>query len=187
MPKKPSKQERAYEFRHLLGTDLAAAESILREHPFVLDHPVYGNSESAVHYFATGNQHEIVSWLMAHGANPNGIAEDDFPIHVAAQLGHLETVKVLAESGAKLDARDDSGETALHKASCGGHLDVIDFLLQAGADPSISEMGGQLPIDQASPGKAEEVRARFCRHAASSSKSAQNHGGGQAVTRPESK
>ena len=164
MPKKPSKQERAHEFRYALGTDLAKAESILRDHPFVLDHPVYGDCESALHYFATGNQHEIVSWLIARGANPNGIAEDDRPIHAAAQLGHLEVIRVLAESGADLDSRDNLGETALHKASSGGYLEVIDFLLQAGADCSITEMCGELPVDQALPRKAEQVRSLFNKH-----------------------
>jgi cytohesin len=137
----------------------------LREHPFVLDHPVYGDSESALHYFATGNQHEIVSWLISHGANPNEISEDDRPIHAAAQLGHLEVIMALAKSGAELDSIDNFGETAIHKASSGGYLDVIDFLLQAGADCSIGEMCGKLQIDQALPRKTEQIRSLFNKHA----------------------
>lgn len=168
MPKKPSKQERAHDFRYALGTDLAKAASILREHPFVLDHPVYGDSESALHYFATGNQHEIVSWLIARGANPNGISNQENPIHAAAQLGHLETIKVLIESGADLNAKDHTEDTALHKASRGGYLEVIELLLQAGADPSIKEMCGELAVDQALPRKAELVRSIFRKHTARS-------------------
>lgn len=165
MPKKPSKQERAYDFRHALETDFSKAESILREHPFVLDHPVFGDSESSLHYFAVENQHDIVSWLIARGANPNGIANDDSPIHSAAQLGHLETVRILANSEVNLDSVDDAGETALHKASRGGHLEIIEFLLHAGANPSIPEMCGELPIDQALPRKAEQIKSLFEQYA----------------------
>ena len=161
MPRKPSKQEQAHDFRHALGINLAKADSILREFPFVLDHPVYGDSESALHYFATGNQNEIVSWLIARGANPNGITDDDSPIHAAAQLGHLKTVRVLIESGVDKDAKDFLEETALHKASSNGHLEVIELLLQAGADPSVSGMYGDLAIDQALPRKAEQIRSLF--------------------------
>jgi len=55
MSEKSSKQELAYEFRNWLCTDLIKADKFLAQHPFVLDYPVYGRSESAIDYFVTEN------------------------------------------------------------------------------------------------------------------------------------
>ena len=41
--------------------------------------------------------------------------------------------------GAKVDARDDAGSTALHGASSRGHLAAAESLLAAGADPTAKD------------------------------------------------
>lgn len=159
--------EIAREFRYALATDLEVAESLFRKRPELIDYPVYGDSESALHFFATENRADIVAWLIDHGANPNGIADDNFPLHAACQLGHLEVCRVLLGAGAKPNLKDFVEETALHKASCTGRLEILELLLNSGADPSITEMCGELPVDQALPRKSDEVRSVFDRHASS--------------------
>ena len=104
---------------------------------------------------------EIVRWLLSHRANPNGIAEDDSPLHGAAQLGHEAVCRDLLEAGADPNRVDSLEETALHKASTGGYTAVIQLLLDSGADPEITEMCGELPVDQALPRKRDEVHAVF--------------------------
>ena len=168
MAKKVSLKEIAHEFRGELSVDLSRAGELLGKHPQLIDYPVFGDSESALHFFATENRADIVRWLLSHGSNPNGITDDDSPLHAAAQLGHQEICELLVEGGAALDRIDSLGETALHKASCGGRCEIIALLLSAGADPSITEMCGETPIDQALPRKRDQVRAEFERHAQSS-------------------
>jgi ankyrin repeat protein len=164
MPKKPSMKENAYAFRHALTSDRSEAGRLLKLHPELIDFPVFGNSESALHFFAVENEIEIVRWLLAHGANPRGIADDDSPLHDAAQLGHEEVCRELLKAGSDPNRLDSVGETALHKASAGGYVTIIQLLLASGADPAIKEMCGELPIDKALPRKRDEVRAVFDRY-----------------------
>lgn len=164
MPKKPSMKDNAYAFRRALTADRDEAARLLRLHPELIDHPVFGDSESALHFFAVENKLEIVRWLLSHRANPNGIAKDDSPLHGAAQLGHEDVCRDLLEAGADPNRIDSLEETALHKAAAGGYTAVIDLLLDSGADPTIIEMCGELPVDQALPRKREEVRAVLDRY-----------------------
>jgi ankyrin repeat protein len=42
-------------------------------------------------------------------------------------------VDYLYENGAKIEAKNDYGETALHEASKNGNLPVVEYLLAKGA------------------------------------------------------
>jgi len=74
----------------------------------------------------------VLMVLLSHGANPNvatkpGIETGAFmrdcrtkgetPLHRAAAFGEVETIRILKEAGAILDARDANGETPLSWAS----------------------------------------------------------------------
>ena len=74
----------------------------------------------------------VLTVLLAHGANPNvatkpGIETGAFmrdcrtkgetPLHRAAAFGEVETIRMLKDAGAVLDARDANGETPLSWAS----------------------------------------------------------------------
>ena len=48
-------------------------------------------------------------------------------------LGHLSIVQYLVEKGAKIDAKNDEGNTPLHLASMEDHLLVLKYLLEKGA------------------------------------------------------
>jgi peptide-methionine (S)-S-oxide reductase len=55
----------------------------------------------------------MITYLLGIGANPNGYPENNAgfhshatPLHQAVASGSLETVKLLAEAGAKLNATD---------------------------------------------------------------------------------
>ncbi len=154
----------AYEFRHWLENDFAKAEPFLKKHPELISQPVYGQSESALHFFAVENRIDVVTWLLERGANPNGIASDEFPLHTSAQLGNKDMCRILLTAGANPDTPDFLGETALHKASSHAYLEIIELLLASGADPAIRETCGELPIDQSPPRKRAKVQAVFDRH-----------------------
>ncbi|MEM7479849.1 MAG: ankyrin repeat domain-containing protein [Acidobacteriota bacterium] len=158
-------KDNAHAFRAALIGDRMKAERLLKRYPGLIDYPVYGDSESALHFFAVENQIDVVNWLLARGANPQGVAGDDSPLHNAAQLGHEDVCRALLKAGSDPNRPDDGGETALHKASAHGYVRVIELLLAYGADPAVAEACGQLPVDMALPRKRDEVRAVFVRHA----------------------
>jgi ankyrin repeat protein len=59
--------------------------------------------------------------------SPNGIT----PMHRAAAVGDVETVKLILAAGADaLAQRKDTGASPLHSAAGGGHKDVYEVLLQ---------------------------------------------------------
>jgi ankyrin repeat protein len=59
-------------------------------------------------------------------------------LHVAANHGHLEIVKLLLDAGADINRKSKSGETPLHLAVTKNHIDVVKCLLVRGADYSIT-------------------------------------------------
>ncbi|KAK9807799.1 hypothetical protein WJX72_009739 [[Myrmecia] bisecta] len=66
----------------------------------------------------------------------------------AMQAGHLDTVKVLLEAGADLQAVGDCGCTALELAVKQGHLQSVKFLAEKGADMNRTNKraGGRTPL-----------------------------------------
>ena len=163
---KTSEAELAVEFRNALANDLTKAKSFLRKYPQMIDHPVYGKSESALHFFAVENRSDVVAWLLLHGAKADGIGSRSFPLHEATQLGNLEICRKLLGANANPNLKDSLDETALHKASSSGHLEIIELLLDSGADPTILDSCDELPIDQALPRKRAEIQSIYRRHAA---------------------
>jgi ankyrin repeat protein len=59
------------------------------------------------------------------------------PLLWAAVERRVDTVRFLAALGADVDARDRSGDTALHSAACGGDLEMLEVLLALGASPNV--------------------------------------------------
>ncbi|KAJ7177398.1 Aldehyde/histidinol dehydrogenase [Mycena crocata] len=92
-----------------------------------------------LHIAARVGNTEIAAPLLDAGADPaaawdiGGVQA----LHVAAQNGHRDMVKLLLNHGAPIDERFGSGafsENTLHSACAGGNLDVVKLLLQRGAD-----------------------------------------------------
>ena len=64
------------------------------------------------------------------------------PIHIAAQNGHLEIVKLLIEKGADLDTKNLKGNTAIHMAIAYDYYDVAKALEAAGANKNLPNDAG---------------------------------------------
>ena len=136
--------------------DSKAAAELLKESSWLLDRPIFG-SESCLHFMAIESNCDAVRWLLERGAKVDGVAEDETPLIVAAQLGHVEVCKLLLDYDADVHAVDCIEESALQKASQTGKLEVMELLLKAGANPNYREMCGETALEMALPRKREEI------------------------------
>ncbi len=64
------------------------------------------------------------------------------PLHFAAADGDVESVKLLLDRGAKINAATEDGWTALHFACLRGDEGLVQLLLDRGADVSMTTAAG---------------------------------------------
>lgn len=89
-----------------------------------------------------------VSLCLRDGARPNEPDERGyFPLHMACQEGHFNTVNLLVKNGAKVNMKDGGGkgETPLFRAVGLGHLRIVRFLIKNGCNVNLKR--GQPPDD----------------------------------------
>ena len=73
---------------------------------------------------------------LSEGADPNAAEGDGLTaLHMAAERGNAEIVRILIDARANVEAKTRLGEyTPLHLAAEGAHASVVRVLLEAGAD-----------------------------------------------------
>ena len=106
--------------------------------------------------------------LVQKGADPSvGIEDNSTPLMVASGLGArprggeedvvekpgradpLEVVKLFVEAGARINAINDLGDTALHYAAQTGATRIVEFLASHGAKLDRQNFQGKTPLDLA--------------------------------------
>jgi ankyrin repeat protein len=93
------------------------------------------NGMTALHIAAMNGKVDIITVLIARGANVNIQDEQGVtPLMLASKDGKLDAVQALIAQGAKLDVQDKLGENALHIAAAHGRKDVVAALLDRGAN-----------------------------------------------------
>ncbi len=73
-------------------------------------------------------------------------ASGETALHLCAQWGDAEAVRLLLENGADLGKPGEDGNTPLHYAAMFGHLAVVRELVAA-KTPNSRDRYGNLPID----------------------------------------
>lgn len=84
-------------------------------------------------------------------------AMDSTLLHIAAETGALDDMKILLESGAEINARGDMGNTPLHAAAMMGKVESVKFLIQHGADQTLKNEFDQTALNVAETGKKTAV------------------------------
>lgn len=94
------------------------------------------------------NQVECVKLLVARGADVNLADHAGWsPLIHAAYFGSgNEVLGLLIDHGAKVDAQNNRGLTALYLASAAGHEPQVQLLLAHGANPAIASASGYTPV-----------------------------------------
>jgi ankyrin repeat protein len=84
------------------------------------------------------SDYEVISMLVAAGADVNRIWHTITPLMVAARNGNLKTVKLLADHGAQLDLRDARGRDAAAFAQLSHHPDIVRLLQSRRHQPALA-------------------------------------------------
>jgi len=79
----------------------------------------------------------LAAALIERGADVNAVAENPqrvAPVHAAASVGDIATMRLLLDRGADPNARQNAGFTPLHAAAGNGDLEMARLLVARGAD-----------------------------------------------------
>jgi ankyrin repeat protein len=117
------------------------------------------NAILAISNARAGQAHgNMVAFLINRGASPNFSADGWTPLHMAASIGDLATVKLLLRYGASVDPVHKEG-TPLLVAVQNGSVTVVRELIAAGVDINVrNSLGGNLVSIAASQHYEELVR-----------------------------
>ena len=131
--------------------DTALALRMLEADPSLLD--AYSEDGFPAVGLAVFFRHpDLARELIARGADVNAAARNAFrvaPVHAAAAMRDCETMQLLIDHGANVNARQQLGYTALHTAAQHGDDSMVEQLLAAGADPRAAGDDGKCPADLA--------------------------------------
>jgi len=106
------------------------------------------NQRALLHAARIGNLSELET-LLKQGVSPDSRSKDiagRSALIVAAIAGHVKIIKMLLESGATVDDKDNKGLSALSWAVIRGHTEVVTALLNKGADINTRDKGGVSPV-----------------------------------------
>lgn len=155
--------------RAIVDDDRDEVSKLLRAEPSLVRTPVHEAKlydkkifhwiyvgDTALHLAAAGYRVELVKSLIDAGAGADPNASQNHrqsgPLHYAADRNgvgpawdgkrQLSTIELLVKAGAKLNAQDKNGATALHRAVRTRAAGAVRFLLKSGANPGILNKPG---------------------------------------------
>lgn len=73
-------------------------------------------------------------------------AEQNTPLHLAAQTGNSSVSEILIEQGAGIDLRNTALQTPLHLAAIYGSPEVLTLIIRKGGDVNSQDNQGKTPL-----------------------------------------
>ncbi len=146
-------------FEAAAAGDLTAARGLLDTDPGSVER-VAGDGFTGLHLAAYFGRDEVVSLLLAAGADPDAMATNGTglrPLHAATAARAPAIVEMLVEAGATVDARQTGGFTPLMAAAKHGDTTSLRLLLAAGADPSLASDDGATARSMATREAAQDL------------------------------
>jgi len=99
----------------------------------------------------------------ARTAPPARFADSAAEVRRAAEIGAVPELQALLGQQGDIDARDESGRTALMLATLHGQAGAVDLLLAHGADPNAADAQGITPLQAAIAGDRPAIAAALRR------------------------
>lgn len=103
------------------------------------------------------NQMEVVKFLIAGKADVNADSPEGTALLAACYKGNLTFAELLISNGAKINAVNLHGTTALMYAAMSGNAELVRLLLKQGAKKDSTEKSGKTAVDYAKANGSEEV------------------------------
>ena len=114
-------------------------------------HARIDNGMSPLMLAALKDERALVEELLALGADPNHVNDDDHhALWFACVHGNPELVSLLIAHGANVDNQNVNGATCAIYTASTGKLDVLKRLVEAGANLDKETTGGYTALDSAS-------------------------------------
>uniref|UniRef100_A0A8C2YCA8 Ankyrin repeat and KH domain containing 1 n=1 Tax=Coturnix japonica TaxID=93934 RepID=A0A8C2YCA8_COTJA len=129
--------------------------SMLPVYPSVdIDAHTESNHDTALTLACAGGHEELVSVLIARGANIEHRDKKGFtPLILAATAGHVGVVEILLDKGGDIEAQSErTKDTPLSLACSGGRQEVVDLLLARGANKEHRNVSDYTPLSLAASG-----------------------------------
>uniref|UniRef100_A0AAQ5ZIH5 K Homology domain-containing protein n=1 Tax=Amphiprion ocellaris TaxID=80972 RepID=A0AAQ5ZIH5_AMPOC len=135
--------------------NIASPPSVLPLYPSVdIDAHTESNHDTALTLACAGGHEELVSVLIARGANIEHRDKKGFtPLILAATAGHVGVVEVLLDKGGDIEAQSErTKDTPLSLACSGGRQEVVELLLLRGANKEHRNVSDYTPLSLAASG-----------------------------------
>ncbi|XP_067852405.1 ankyrin repeat and KH domain-containing protein 1 isoform X10 [Heptranchias perlo] len=134
---------------------VVSPSSMLPLYPSVeIDAQTESNHDTALTLACAGGHEELVSVLIARGANVEHRDKKGFtPLILAATAGHVGVVEILLDKGADIEAQSErTKDTPLSLACSGGRQEVVELLLARGANKEHRNVSDYTPLSLAASG-----------------------------------
>jgi uncharacterized protein len=135
--------------------DITIVEEILKNKSVNVTQFVWPRGESPLERAAKSGNIDLVQILIDAGFDLNaGLSS---PIASAASYRYPNIIKLLIESGAKVNDLMEGAVTPLMYASASGCIDCVRLLVEAGADVNLQDSDEDTALDKAVANKHQEV------------------------------